>query len=181
MAALGVVIPMERKPCLAAYRSPFLPGFLIQILLCLLFYKNIFLLLSLIWSREIEGSNPIWWIHRIWWAKLDNCFNLLVSGIITVSTLFTLSRVADAVSDQANSSTYQCEDAGSYYHDVDGLKGAALMKKLNSIVSPHRSLPYKEVGARNFWKENFCSIIYHVGLQHLGVGCAQDSWCSWYW
>ncbi|KAG1331909.1 hypothetical protein COCNU_02G018770 [Cocos nucifera] len=92
-------------------------------------------------SRRISIALP----SRIWWAKLDNCFNLLVSGIITVSTLFTLSRVADAVSDQANSSTYQCEDAGSYYHDVDGLKGAALMKKLNSIVSPHRSLPYKEV------------------------------------
>lgn len=38
-----------------------------------------------------------------------------------------------------------CEDTGSYYQDVDGLKGAALMEKLNSIVSPHRSLPYREV------------------------------------
>ncbi|XP_038986476.1 uncharacterized protein LOC120111972 [Phoenix dactylifera] len=96
-------------------------------------------------EKSLSHRTSIVLSSRIWLGKLDNCFKLLVSGIITFSTLFSLSPVADAVSDQAYSLTYQCEDVGSYYHDVDGLKGAALMKKLNSIVSPHLSLPYKEV------------------------------------
>lgn len=38
-----------------------------------------------------------------------------------------------------------CEDVHEYYSNVGNLKGEALKKKLNSIISIHQSLSYKEV------------------------------------
>jgi hypothetical protein len=42
---------------------------------------------------------------------------------------------------------FPCEDIGTYYNDLQGLDGTDLAKRLNSIVSPHHSLPYKKVSS----------------------------------
>ncbi|CAA6671112.1 unnamed protein product [Spirodela intermedia] len=41
--------------------------------------------------------------------------------------------------------TYSCEDVAGYYAGLEGLDGAALMRRLSAVVSAHRSLTYKEV------------------------------------
>ncbi|XP_064951002.1 uncharacterized protein LOC135605162 isoform X2 [Musa acuminata AAA Group] len=79
---------------------------------------------------------------RLW---LHDCCHLLISSVIGLSCALSLHpAVADAIRPQIPS-VYPCEDVDSYYNGVSVLQGAALMKKLNSIVSPHQSLTYREV------------------------------------
>ncbi|XP_072971162.1 uncharacterized protein [Typha angustifolia] len=89
-------------------------------------------------SKKIPISHlaPLLIHSRLW---LRNCFRVLISGAFAFAYLHTIN------ADVASAFTYPCEDVGHYYEDVDGVEGVALMKKLNSIVSPHRSLPYKDV------------------------------------
>lgn len=44
------------------------------------------------------------------------------------------------------SPAYPCEDVSQYYFGLDGAQGSALMHKLNTLVSGHTPLPYKQVG-----------------------------------
>ncbi|XP_018677595.1 uncharacterized protein LOC103968383 isoform X1 [Musa acuminata AAA Group] len=79
---------------------------------------------------------------RLW---LHDCCHLLISSVIGLSCALSLHpAVADAIRPQIPS-VYPCEDVDSYYNGVSVLQGVALMKKLNSIVSPHQSLTYREV------------------------------------
>ncbi|XP_056176930.1 uncharacterized protein LOC115677344 isoform X2 [Syzygium oleosum] len=41
--------------------------------------------------------------------------------------------------------THACEDIDTYYAQLRNSKGQALQKKLHSLISPHRSLSYKQV------------------------------------
>ncbi|KAI6682654.1 hypothetical protein NL676_036535 [Syzygium grande] len=41
--------------------------------------------------------------------------------------------------------THACEDIDTYYVQLRNSKGQALQKKLHSLISPHRSLSYKQV------------------------------------
>lgn len=59
--------------------------------------------------------------------------------------LFCFNFVAEAYDHSSLSLSYDCEDVSSYYAQVEHLEGEALKKKLNSIISEHRSLSYKEV------------------------------------
>ncbi|KAG9456372.1 hypothetical protein H6P81_000880 [Aristolochia fimbriata] len=75
------------------------------------------------------------------------CFNSLVSlaSSAAVLCLVALSLLVAAPGDPATLSSYPCEDVSHYYSYVENEKGILLMKKLNYIVSGHRSLPYKKV------------------------------------
>ncbi|WOL13854.1 hypothetical protein Cni_G22634 [Canna indica] len=72
---------------------------------------------------------------RVW---LDNCCQLLISSIFGLSCALSVHGAVAGV-------MYPCEDVDRYHSGVSGLEGAALMEKLSSIVSIHRSLRYKEV------------------------------------
>lgn len=62
------------------------------------------------------------------------------------SILLSFDPIARALDSVKVQLAYPCEDISSYYSGIDGLSGAALMKELGSLVSDHKSLPYKEVG-----------------------------------
>ncbi|XP_068327500.1 uncharacterized protein [Pyrus communis] len=69
-----------------------------------------------------------------------------VSQIISFYLLF-LNVVADAAAfdNPSPSFMYGCEDVSNYYDSVENLEGKSLKKKLNSIISRHQSLSYREV------------------------------------
>lgn len=58
-----------------------------------------------------------------------------------------LNVVADAAAfdNPSPSFMYGCEDVSNYYDSVENLEGKSLKKKLNSIISRHQSLSYREV------------------------------------
>ncbi|CAN6547540.1 unnamed protein product [Malus baccata var. baccata] len=68
-----------------------------------------------------------------------------VSQIISFYLLF-LNVVADAEAfdDPSPSFMYDCEDVSNYYDSAENLEGKSLKKKLNSIISGHQSLSYRE-------------------------------------
>ena len=53
--------------------------------------------------------------------------------------------IAYAIEKSKAISKYPCEEIGTYYKDLEGLEGVDLAMRLNSIVSPHHSISYKEV------------------------------------
>ncbi|XP_042409684.1 extracellular ribonuclease-like [Zingiber officinale] len=63
---------------------------------------------------------------------------ILLASIVGFACALTFNSAVTAT-------IYPCEDVDRYYTGVDGLQGAALMKKLNSIVSAHQSLRYKDI------------------------------------
>lgn len=52
---------------------------------------------------------------------------------------------AEAFDDPSPSFMYDCEDVSNYYDSAENLEGKSLKKKLNSIISGHQSLSYREV------------------------------------
>ncbi|KAL5699673.1 hypothetical protein ACHQM5_030544 [Ranunculus cassubicifolius] len=66
------------------------------------------------------------------------------SGIVALY-LFGLTLIGDSNGFENVSSVFSCEDVEHYYSSVDHKEGEELMRELNSIVSPHVSLPYKKV------------------------------------
>jgi hypothetical protein len=79
----------------------------------------------------------------------QTCFNFSwrwFSRLVSFYLLLSLNLVAVA-SDYPAPSTYACEDIANYYSPLKHLrlKGEALKRKLNTIISPHHSLSYQEV------------------------------------
>lgn len=85
------------------------------------------------------------------WPK---CFNIFWSFAFGIVGIFFLCAdlAAEAIDNtRALSLRYACEDVPHYYAHVDQMEGAALLKELNSIVSGHQSLSYKEVRTNCMW------------------------------
>ncbi|RWR91445.1 extracellular ribonuclease-like protein [Cinnamomum micranthum f. kanehirae] len=79
------------------------------------------------------------------WPKCFNIFWSFAFGIVGIFFLYA-DLAAEAIDNtRALSLRYACEDVPHYYAHVDQMEGAALLKELNSIVSGHQSLSYKEV------------------------------------
>ncbi|XP_058113670.1 uncharacterized protein LOC131256700 isoform X2 [Magnolia sinica] len=95
---------------------------------------------SIPWSIGL-GSTPDLCFR---WLKYFNFSGRLAYGFVGIFFL-SLNFVAEAHDNAALSLRYACEDVSHYYSHVERMEGAALMKELNSIVSHHQSLPYKEV------------------------------------
>ncbi|XP_078165965.1 uncharacterized protein LOC144560598 [Carex rostrata] len=76
--------------------------------------------------------------------SLQNWCHLLISGAFVLSSLH-VNDIAYAIEKSKAISKYPCEEVGTYYKDLEGLEGVDLAKRLNSIVSPHHSISYKEV------------------------------------
>ncbi|XP_068648855.1 uncharacterized protein [Aristolochia californica] len=75
------------------------------------------------------------------------CFNFLRSLAPKTAVVFlcSLTVLVAACGDPAALSSYLCEDVSLYYSHLENEEGIALMRKLNYIVSGHRSIPYKKV------------------------------------
>lgn len=85
--------------------------------------------------------------------------------------LFCFNFVAEAYDHSSLSLSYDCEDVSSYYAQVEHLEGEALKKKLNSIISEHQSLSYKEV----ILLEYFFPPYYCYGCQYYQYSYNTDS------
>ncbi|KAJ3679474.1 hypothetical protein LUZ60_017485 [Juncus effusus] len=70
--------------------------------------------------------------------------HLLISCIFAISSVH-VNDLAHAIVESNDLHKYPCEEIRSYYKGVNGLDGIDLIIKLNSIVSPHHSIPYKKV------------------------------------
>ncbi|KAJ4765131.1 Extracellular ribonuclease [Rhynchospora pubera] len=77
-------------------------------------------------------------------SALRNWCHLLISGTVVLSSLHVYD-IAYAIDKSKAIIKHPCEEIGTYYNHLEGLKGVDLAKRLNSIVSPHYSLPYKKV------------------------------------
>ncbi|RVW76734.1 hypothetical protein CK203_047587 [Vitis vinifera] len=86
----------------------------------------------------------IWGLWNCMWFRFFFISWRWASRIIFIF-LFCFNFVAEAYDHSSLSLSYDCEDVSSYYAQVEHLEGEALKKKLNSIISEHRSLSYKEV------------------------------------
>ena len=112
--------------------------------------KVVNLLLPIMFSLTLQLST---WLCRL---CVDNCFSFFVSGVIVSSSFLLANPIAYSLNKENLKLNYPCEDVRSYYSGVDGLRGAALMKDLGSLVSDHKSLPYKEVGD--------CNLVVFLGI-----------------
>ncbi|KAJ8617074.1 hypothetical protein MRB53_013260 [Persea americana] len=88
------------------------------------------------------------WTNGVVGRSWPKCFNIFWSFAFGIVGIFFLCAdlAAEAIDNtRALSLRYACEDVPHYYAHVDQMEGAALLKELNSIVSGHQSLSYKEV------------------------------------
>lgn len=83
-------------------------------------------------------------------SALQNWCHLLISGAFVLSSLH-VNDIAYAIDKSKATFKFPCEEIGTYYKGLEGLEGIDLAKRLNSIVSPHRSFPYKEVSLLFFF------------------------------
>ncbi|KAF5186234.1 Extracellular ribonuclease [Thalictrum thalictroides] len=78
------------------------------------------------------------------WLKFFKFSRRLASGIVAFY-LLGLTVIGEAHGDPYLSLEFACEDVSHYYASIDHKEGKDLMKELNSIISSHKSLSYKEV------------------------------------
>ncbi|KAF9616290.1 hypothetical protein IFM89_029066 [Coptis chinensis] len=85
------------------------------------------------------GPPNNWWLRYFIFSRRSLTF-----GIIALY-LFGPKLTGEAYGDPYLSFGFPCEDVSHYYTSADHMEGEDLKKELNSIISPHHSLSYKQV------------------------------------
>ncbi|GLJ27324.1 hypothetical protein SUGI_0536210 [Cryptomeria japonica] len=80
-------------------------------------------------------------------CTLTELFRRFLTGGLAV-VIFFLNIVPEASGNNLTTpphASYDCEDVSHYYSSLECLKEEELMEKMHVIISPHHSIPYKQV------------------------------------
>ncbi|XP_057828305.2 uncharacterized protein LOC131039538 [Cryptomeria japonica] len=110
--------------------------------------KNWFLQLDRFWKQNMLLKVPTL-ISSFSGVEctLTELFRRFLTGGLAV-VIFFLNIVPEASGNNLTTpphASYDCEDVSHYYSSLECLKEEELMEKMHVIISPHHSIPYKQV------------------------------------